>query len=273
MPAGGRRGAVAAALCVALGSTALLTWAFSVFAEDKKKKPLTALPSAPHGSPSRRSLNGSDRISGDGQAEDKPTATENEAKLRPKKKDKDGAVIIENKSVRQPGDATLPYHYPTYNKVVGETKIEDVDTKTQPVNEDIVLPSTSSSFLQNVPKFDEKYNSSLSRTSIADTVAAENISAIPEGIPHPDLERSVSQLDNKVTTYEEKEPMHDVLTVDEVEHYNSPVHIPASVSCKSLASSVRFAPSPQPKSGKRSSHGQSKPEGRSKVKSASLACY
>lgn len=237
MPGNRTNRAVATAVCLALGGTALLTWAFSVFTEDKsKKRPGKAPTPVPQNfTPVRSesaSLLGRDETSGDGCSVASVLTAEQLAGLG----QEGPALIIENKAALEP---------PNGQASGRQSPITDGAQKEQgPVLEAAVSPETAN-FFQNVPAFEDKYSSSLVRTPIADAIVSEQLNTTSSK-PGP-IEQQISQLDTKVTTYEERQPDTHEMVADGEGHVTSG-HIPLSVSSKSLESAVMYAPSHKTKS-------------------------
>lgn len=282
MPVNRRQGAAAAAFCLALGGAAVITWAFSVFSEDKKKpgsgKSLKA-PTGSNGSLADPARSGSSTPVCRSK-EPSPALSERAGLLGnkaaagygPRKSDilpeglfypkdeKRPSMVFENKSATQSLNSLNSERegYPVYEKLKPDYELEKLNAKpadgrnegSSPFQspEDEISPTTVS-LVQNAPKFDSVYNQSFSKTPVSDDVMSPDPDDFPllrQADSKSLLVDRMSQVDTKINTFEEAEPAsHEMLTTDDL--------IPdmtTSVSSKSLQSAtIRYPPPPRSKPG------------------------
>ncbi|XP_067932421.1 serine-rich adhesin for platelets-like isoform X2 [Watersipora subatra] len=254
MPASRQQRVVATAVCIALGGTALLTWAFSIFTEEKsKRRPSNAPSSLPQatGSPRPDTPGASDRS-----AADKESVASLAAEQLAGQGQEGPALVIENTSAVESGKGTGTQSHPWYNRSNEQSPPTTAANRSaSPLGSNETPPQQSADFFKNSPKFDEKYNSSLSKTPIADAVSEEHIGVVErKRSSSPRLvEQRISQLDTKVTTYEERQPVTQQISSEAGENVKE--SIPASVSCKSLEKAVMYAPKHEARSRTVSSSG------------------
>ena len=246
MPSSGRHRVVAATVCLALGGTALLTWAFSVFTEDKsKKRPGNAPSPLPPASTARGSragslANGEEPTVG----KQKPSSSVLAAEQLSGQGQEGPALVIENKAAVEPNKDGTGNVYPSYTnaKKSDPATTADIHAAPLPISEDAIAGQPVN-FFEHIPTLDDRYNTSKSKTPIADAVTSEQISAVPgnksSSQPGP-IEQRISQLDTKVTTYEEQLPATQEMA--DVEGHSTSGSVPLSVSSRSLETSVMYAP-------------------------------
>lgn len=250
MTSRGRGRAVVAAVCFALGGTALLTWAFSVFTEDKSKKKPGYAPSSLPQTPESSGSDGALLADGGRDGEDERSPGSILAAEQLAGQGQEGpALVIENKAAVEPtiGDADL--HDPSH-QTEKPSATNSIQTAERPPEVENEISADFVNFLQNVPALDGKYSSPVGRTPITDAVILEQINAGPDSAAQSTsgpIEQRLSQLDTKITIYEERKPdTHEM--VPEADGHSATAGIPLSVSSKSLETAVMYAPSHRPKS-------------------------
>lgn len=281
MPLYRRHGTAVAALLFALGGTAVVTWAYSLFAEDKKKV------SSPHSS--NDSHNASLK---DGEDKGKAGRDKNEnfhqrngnipivntlgfgykagkCDFIPEyfyktSGDKQNALVIENKSAKQRDDGSRAgqqvengvKELPAVDDVMEEIREDEVAPQNAGVFTSQKIPTSSifpqTSLNQRQSYLNDDYNSQLSKTSVSDLVTPDkpaqvsvsersSVDSSPLASPTSGV---FSEQESKVTTLEEKQ-----IAMEELVEPATTMSMATSVSSRSLKSAVM---KPPPKKGKRS---------------------
>lgn len=281
MPLYRRHGTAVAALLFALGGTAVVTWAYSLFAEDKKKV------SSPHSSNDSRNASlkdGEDKGKADRDKNENfhqrngniPIVTTLGFGYKAGKcdfipeyfyktsGDKQKALVIENKSAKQRDDGSRAgqqvengvKELPAVDDVMEEIREDEVAPQNAGVFTSQKIPTSSifpqTSLNQRQSYLNDDYNSQLSKTSVSDLVTPDkpaqvsvsersSVDSSPLASPTSGV---FSEQESKVTTLEEKQ-----IAMEELVEPVTTMSMATSVSSRSLKSAVM---KPPPKKGKRS---------------------
>lgn len=244
-----------AAVCLALGGTAVLTWAFSVFSEDKSKKPLKKPKDEPNSKEEYGS--GQSQLPGNGSAEKNGSVIPAKCDMIPEyfyrlSGDKARPLVIENKAASTEPQAPLEHVTSEDNQPAGHEEVVKeapapafYDKQTVPA----LSIYTRTNLTEKVQHLDDAYNESLVKTPLADAVKENLVRAsISDSIRSQSMSSydGTSETDTKVTILEEQQiPVEEMRLPDIAETEG----MTTSVSCKSLETATRTAPPAKPKRG------------------------